>query len=111
MKEQATAGERKRHAGFHPYDSFVSLPLEGKRLRGYEMRLKMRVDGANQKHVKVTLFMGERTLANIGSLCLRLPEYQILGAVLSLGAGIVPDHLTVEHDDAVFRQMKPQEGG
>lgn len=66
--------------------------------------LKIRVDGADQRHVKITLFMGHqgRTLANVGSLTMTVGEYQIFGACMSIGAGQSAGQLVVSFDDEKF---------
>lgn len=66
--------------------------------------LKIRVDSADEEHVKITLFAGEqgKTLSNIGNLCMSVGEYQIIGAVMSLGAKSSNGHLIMIHDDKAF---------
>ena len=74
-----------------------------------QMKLKLRVDSANSKHVHMTVFSRDSfdsgdTLANCGSLCMSPGEYQLFAVALSLGSERMGEsHLTVEHDDAVFR--------
>jgi hypothetical protein len=70
------------------------------------MRVKMRVDSYNGHHVVATLFAGEGdTLANIGTLRMHTGEYQLIGVALSLGAKQMHGlPLTVEHEDAVFKE-------
>ena len=73
------------------------LPLE------VEMRVKWRVDSYEGGHVRVTFFAGKGdTLVNIGTLTMRVEEYQAIGAALLLGTGRMMGNLVVEHDDEVF---------
>jgi len=67
------------------------------------IKLIVRVDSANTEHVRITLFAGEDTPALIGNLCMKVGEYQILGAALSLGAKATEGHLEVVHQDEFFR--------
>lgn len=69
------------------------------------MTIKIRVDSANAEHVRVTVFAGENTLANVGSLCLRVGKYQLFGAALAMGAERTNGALTIVHDDSKFRAM------
>jgi hypothetical protein len=58
------------------------------------MRVKMRVDSYTGPHVAVTFFAGEGgTLANIGTLRMRVGEYQSIGRALSIGAGQMGEQL------------------
>jgi len=66
------------------------------------MKVKMRVDEKDREYVRATLFAGVDTLANIGVLTMRVEEYQLIGAALSLGAERMQGHLTVTHDDTVL---------
>lgn len=67
--------------------------------------IKVRVDSANDRHVRVTMFTGEtgHTLANAGQLCLNTGEYQLFSVALSMGAEQMQNHLSVVHEDAEFK--------
>lgn len=67
--------------------------------------IKVRVDSANEEHVRVTLFAGNtgQTLANIGQLCLSVGQYQLFGCALAMGAEQMKRHLTVETDEDAFK--------
>lgn len=67
------------------------------------MRVKLRVDSYTGPHVAVTFFAGEgETLHNIGTLRMRVEEYQAIGCAIGLGAERMGTHLQVIHDDEVF---------
>lgn len=82
------------------------------------MKLKLRVDAVTGEHVHLSLFAGQDTerMAGIGSLCVNIGEYQMLGLVLTVGAEEISRRgfgggMTVEHDDAIFRAYRVKSGG
>ncbi|MFH1634072.1 MAG: hypothetical protein ABIG63_08685 [Chloroflexota bacterium] len=70
------------------------------------MICKLRVDSVEGEHVHLKLFCGEQegSLGKCGELIMRIGEYQLFGAALTLGASLSGGHLTMIHDDVKFRK-------
>jgi len=70
------------------------------------MKLNLRVDRVEGEHVWCTLFMNR---GNCGNLCLRVGEYQLLGAALLMGADRTQGQLEAKSDDRVFKKWAKAE--
>jgi len=74
------------------------------------MRFKLQVNSYNGVHVHAVLFAGSGgTLANIGSLAMREPEYLALAMTLRAGAAWAEEHVEVVVDDDAYQERKRQE--
>jgi len=71
------------------------------------MKFKLRVNSYNGVHVHAVLFAGSGgTLANIGSLAMREPEFLALAETLRAGAPVAEEHVEVTVEDQAYWEHK-----
>ena len=78
------------------------------------MRLKLKIDQINQRHVHLSVFCdpsitNDGTFAHLGKLVMGTGEYQAFGCALSLGAGEMGSHFVLMPEDPKFKEWAKKE--
>jgi len=79
------------------------------------MRLKLRIDEINPKHVHVTVFSDPNftnngIFANLGKLVMTHEEYRNIGVVLGLGADQMRGRFILEPEDPKYMEWARRQG-
>lgn len=78
------------------------------------MRMKLRIDNINPRHVHVSVFSDESVtnngvFAHLGRLIMTVGEYQIFGCALGLGAKQMRGHFELMPEDPKFKEWAKKE--
>lgn len=78
------------------------------------MRMKLRIDSINPRHVHVSVFSDESVTNNgvfthLGKLVMTIGEYQLFGAALGLGSRQTQGDFILMPEDSKFEEWAKEE--